>query len=482
MIFADDLGYGELGSYGQEKIETPNLDKLALEGMRFTQFYTGSPVCAPSRCILLTGMHSGHAVIRGNDEDGERGDVWNFLAMAADPYLEGQAPMPDSTITFPMLLQKHGYVTGMGGKWGLGHPLSNSTPNKKGFDYFYGYNCQRQAHTLTPLHLWENDQKVVLNNDTIVYHTDLPVSRDSLDPASYTYLDQPDYAPKLIADKVLDFVKAKRDTSFFMYWATPIPHAPLQAPKKWIEYYVDKFGDEEPYTARNGGYFPARYPKATYAAMISYLDENVGRLMQTLKDLGIDDNTIVMFTSDNGPTYIKGTYTPWFESGGPFKSERGWGKGYLREGGIRMPFLARWPGKIPANSVSDHVGSSQDLMATIFDLLDLPLNKKTDGISMAPTLLGHEGQVTHEYLYWEFPESGGQRALRWDNWKAYNANLKSGDTTIQLYNLETDIQEQTNIADEHPERIEYVKSVFKEEHIPSQNSRWRYPFIDDESQ
>jgi len=206
LIFADDLGYGELGSYGQDKIETPHLDRLAAQGIRLTNYYTGSPVCAPSRCILLTGRHSGHAAIRGNDEAGHRGDVWDYLAMAADPYLEGQAPMPEGTVTFPMVLKEHGYITGMGGKWGLGHPLSESIPNKKGFDYFYGYNCQRQAHTLTPLHLWENDERVSLDNDTIIYHTGLPMDRDSLDPASYEYLDQPDYAPTLIADKMLDFV------------------------------------------------------------------------------------------------------------------------------------------------------------------------------------------------------------------------------------------------------------------------------------
>ncbi len=478
LIFADDLGYGELGAYGQEKIETPNLDKLASEGMRMTQFYTGSPVCAPSRCILLTGMHSGHAVIRGNDEAGYRGDVWNFLAMAADPYLEGQAPMPDSTITFPMRFQQYGYKTGMGGKWGLGHPLSESTPNKKGFDYFYGYNCQRQAHTLTPLHLWENDKKVLLNNDTIITHTDLPAGADSLNIDSYEYLNQPDYAPVLIADKMLDFVRANKDSAFFLYWATPLPHVPLQAPKKWIDHYINKFGEEPPYTGKGGGYFPARYPRATYAAMISHMDENIGRMMVLLEELDLVDNTIILFTSDNGPTYVAGTDSPWFRSAGPFKSERGWGKGYLREGGIRVPFIARWPGHIPANSVSDHISSSQDIMPTIFDFCNLSLDLKHDGISMAPALLNQGGQRNHDYLYWEFPESGGQRALRWGPWKAYNEKLKSGDTTIQLYNLQTDIQEQHDISGAHPDKISFVREIFKREHIPSNNPRWRYDVID----
>lgn len=479
LIYADDLGYGEIGAYGQKKIETPHLDRLAKEGMKFTQFYSGAPVCAPARCILLTGMHSGHAAIRGNDEAGYRGDVWNYLAMAADPYLEGQAPMPEQTITFPMILQEEGYVTGMSGKWGLGHPLSESTPNKKGFDYFFGYNCQRQAHTLTPLHLWENDQKVLLNNDTIIIHSELPTGVDTLDPNSYAYLNQPDYAPALIADKVLDFVERNKDTSFFMYWATPLPHVPLQAPERWINYYRDKFGDEPPYTARKGGYFPSRYPKATYAAMISFLDENIGRLMSKLDDLGLSENTIILFTSDNGPTYVPGTYAEWFESGGPFLSSRGWGKGYLREGGIRVPFIARWPGKIPAGSMSDHLAGAQDLFATIMDLCGITEAQNNDGISIAPTLLGKEQQLKHNYLYWEFPESGGQRAVRWDDWKAYNSGLKAGDTTIQLFHLATDLQEQFNVASEHPEKIKFIREIFTKEHIPSDNARWRYSILDD---
>ena len=482
LIYADDLGYGELGSYGQSMIETPHLDRLAKEGMRFTQFYSGAPVCAPARCILLTGRHSGNAAIRGNDEAGHRGDVWNFLAMAADPYLEGQAPLPESVRLFPELLQDKGYATGMVGKWGLGHPLSGSIPTTKGFDYFYGYNCQRQAHTLSPLHLWENDQKVLLRNDTLITHRGLPMELDSLDPGSYArYLEQADYAPELMASKMLDFVEQNKDSSFFLYWATPIPHMPLQAPQDWVAYYHDKFGEEDPYTGRKkrGGYFPSRYPKATYAAMISYMDENVGRLLKKLEELELDENTIILFTSDNGPTYVDGTYAPWFESGGPFKSERGWGKGFLREGGIRVPLIANWPGHIPSNSESDHMGSAQDVMATIFDLLNMKMPLEHDGISFASTLLDQDiEQEKHEYLYWEFPEYGGQRALRWDNWKAYNENLKSGDTTIYLYNLDNDIREQNDIADQHPDKIKFAKEVFIKEHTTSDNPKWQYEVLD----
>ena len=479
LILADDLGYGELGSYGQQKIETPNLDQLASEGIRFTNFYTGAPVCAPSRCIILTGRHSGRAEIRGNDEAGYRGRVWDFLAMEADSSLEGQAPMDTSVQTFPMLLQEHGYSTGVVGKWGLGFPGSVSTPNKKGFDYFYGYNCQRQAHTLTPLHLWENEKRVHLNNDTIVIHSELPSLKDTLSESTYAYLDQPDYAPSLIAQKGIDFVKKNKDEPFFLYWATPLPHVPLQAPKRWIEHYVQKFGDEPPYTGVKGGYFPARYPKATYAAMISYLDENVGRLMATLDSLEISEKTIILFTSDNGATFVRGTDAEWFNSGGPFRSDREWGKGFLREGGIRVPLIVKWPEKVKAGSQTNHLSGAQDLMATILDILDVPNTLEHDGISFKHELLGNkELQNQHDYLYWEFPESGGQRALRWEHWKAYNHSLKSGDTTISIYNLESDIQESEDLSLKFPEKVQFVKDVFRKEHQSSENPRWQYEVLD----
>ena len=468
-----------MGSYGQQKIETPHLDRLASRGMRFTNFYTGAPVCAPARCVILTGKHSGHAVVRGNDEAGYRGKVWDFLAMEADSSLEGQAPMPDSTLTMASILKQNGYVTGMTGKWGLGFPGSQSTPNKKGFDYFFGYNCQRQAHTLTPLHLWENEKRVFLDNDTIVIHSDLPMGLDTLNPKSYSYLDQPDYAPELIAQRGRQFIRENKDKPFFLYWASPIPHMPLQAPKRWIDYYLEKFGDEPPYTAYKGGYFPSRYPKATYAAMISYLDENIGRMMSMLDSLDLTQETIILFTSDNGPTYVAGTDTPWFNSGGPFLAERGWGKGYLREGGIRVPLIASWGEHIHQGQKTDLMSGAQDLLATIFDLTNTRSSLDHDGISFANELTGKtDEQEEHDYLYWEFPESGGQRALRWGQWKAYNEKLKSGDTTIYLYDLIADPQEQKDISSMHPDKIRFVRDVFRKEHIPSDNPRWQYQVLD----
>lgn len=340
-ILADDLGYGELGSYGQQKIETPNLDRLAASGMRFTQHYSGAPVCAPSRCVLLTGKHMGNAHIRGNDEWSERGDVWDFEKAVEDPNLEGQRPLPASTVTSAKLIKSAGYKTGMVGKWGLGAPLSEGIPNNLGFDFFYGYNCQRQAHTYYPRHLWKNQEKVWLDNKLIPPGTKLAENADPYNESSYENYTLQEYAPELMQNEALNFIRENKDSSFYLYYASPIPHAPLQAPDRWVKYYVEKFGEEEPYDGKRG-YFPCRYPRATYAAMISYLDEQVGELIAELKQQDIYENTIVMFSSDNGPTYNGGTDSPWFDSGGPFKSEYGWGKGFLHEGGVRVPMIASW--------------------------------------------------------------------------------------------------------------------------------------------
>jgi arylsulfatase len=327
IILADDLGYNELGCYGQEIIETPNIDKLAEEGMRFTQFYSGSPVCAPSRCALLTGKHPGHMYIRGNDEWIERGDVWNYEAMNADPYLEGQRPLTDTTFTIGKMLQQNGYKTAIVGKWGLGSPTGKSTPNDMGFDFFYGYNCQRQAHTYYPVHLWKNREKDTLDNKSVSPHQKLSEGVDPSNPESYADYQLEDYAPELMLDETLHFMEENRDNPFFVYFATPIPHVALQAPQQWVDYYHEKFGDEEPYLG--GAYFPCQYPRATYAAMISYLDEQVGEIVKKLKEMGEYENTIILFTSDNGPTYAGGADTKYFKSAYPFSEERGRAKGSL---------------------------------------------------------------------------------------------------------------------------------------------------------
>ena len=245
-ILADDLGYGELGCYGQTKIETPHIDALAERGMLFTRHYSGSPVCAPSRCVLLTGRHSGHAYIRGNDEWAVRGDVWDYMAMFNDSTLEGQRPIPEESNTVGKLLQEAGYTTGAVGKWGLGAPHTHGIPTRQGFDFFYGFNCQRQAHTYYPLHLYRNQQRVYLENDTVPPRTLLKEGADPLDPGSYKEFNLKNFAPDLMFEEITGFVENNKSNPFFLYWATPIPHVPLQSTNEWIRYYVNKFGDEDP--------------------------------------------------------------------------------------------------------------------------------------------------------------------------------------------------------------------------------------------
>ena len=477
-ILADDLGYGEIGSYGQRVIETPNIDLLASEGMRFTQHYAGAPVCAPSRCVLLTGKHSGHAYIRGNDEMPERGNVWDFEAASNDPNLEGQRPLPAGTNTIGSLLQTAGYKTAIVGKWGLGAPLTEGTPNKQGFDFFYGYNCQRQAHTYYPLHLWKNDQKVALNNALVPPRTKLDSLADPNDPNSYKKFEQPDYSTNFMEREALSFIERNKDQPFFLLYASPLPHVPLQAPHKWVKYYQDKLGPEEPYLG-DKGYFPNRTPNATYAAMISQLDEEVGAIVNKLKELGLYENTLIVFSSDNGPTYAGGVDPLYFSSAKPFKGEYGWGKGFVNEGGLRVPMIASWPGKIKAKSSSALISSFYDILPTFCDLADSPLPEGIDGISILPTLLGRDDQLEHAFLFWDYPEYGGQQAVRMGKWKAIRKNIKKGNLEIELYNLETDLQELINVADENPEIIKQVTEIMRSEHTIPQVATFRMPAIDD---
>ncbi|MDC6387920.1 arylsulfatase [Maribacter sp. PR1] len=477
-ILADDLGYGELGVYGQEKIETPNIDALAHNGMLFTQHYTSAPVCAPARYMLLTGKHSGHAFIRGNDEWGVRGDVWNYRAMAKDSTLEGQRPIPSNTVLLPQKLKEQGYTTGMVGKWGLGAPHTASIPTKMGFDFFYGYNCQRQAHTYYPLHLYHNENRVHLQNDTIAPSTKFPDGTDPNDPESYADYTLTDYAPDLMFEQMVNFISDQQKNPFFFYWATPIPHNAIQAPQRWVDYYKEKFGPEEPYLG-DKGYFPHQNPRAGYAAMISYLDENVGKLIAHLKKEGLYENTLIVFSSDNGVTFTGGTDGEFFNSSGPFGEERGKGKGFVYEGGIRVPMIASWPGHIKPGTQTDHISVQYDLMATLSDIVGVEKPADTDGISFLPTLLQQEGQQPHDFLYWEFPEYGGQVAIRMNEWKVVRQHLKDDeDPTLELYNLKTDLAETNNVAEEHPEILERAAAIFEAEHINAETERFRIPKIE----
>lgn len=473
-ILADDLGRADIGCFGQEKIETPNIDRLSGEGMVFTNHYSGQAVSAPSRCALFTGLHMGHAYIRGNDEMGARGNVWSHEAMLADSSLEGQRPLPAGTVTIPRKLKEAGYTTACIGKWGLGYPGSESTPNKMGFDFFYGYNCQRQAHTYYPPFLWRNEQREYLENQLLPPNTKLDKGADPRDERNYAKYEQKQYAPDLMYREVLDFVERSKNEPFALFWTTPVPHVPLQAPERWVRHYVEKFGDEEPYLG-NKGYFPCRYPRATYAAMVSYWDEQIGGLVAKLKELGLYENTLIVFTSDNGPTFNGGTDSPFFDSARPFKSEAGWGKASLREGGIRVPMIATWPTRIPAGTKSDLLSAFWDMMPTMCEVAGVEC-PPTDGISMLPTMLGkNDKQQKHEFLYWEYPESGGQKAVRIGDWKAFVRNIREGNREVELYNLATDPREQQNVAAEHPDVVKTVLEIFRSEHSDSEIERFQLP-------
>jgi arylsulfatase len=477
-ILADDLGYGELGVYGQQKIETPNIDALAHSGMMFTQHYTSAPVCAPARYMLLTGTHAGHAYIRGNDEWAERGDVWNYKKVIADYTLEGQRPLPQGTKLLPSYLKESGYVTGIIGKWGLGAPHTESVPTKMGFDYFFGYNCQRQAHSYYPIHLYENEKRIYLNNDTVAPSQKLDANLDPTDPKSYAKYTLSDYAPTLMFEKMISFLEGNKKKPFFFYWATPIPHNPIQAPKKWVDYYEQKFGTEKPYLGQNG-YFPHKNPRAGYAAMISYLDENVGKLVQYLKQNDLYDNTLIIFSSDNGVTYSGGTDGTFFNSSGVFGEAYGRGKGFVYEGGIRVPMIASWPGRIKAGSTSELISAQYDILATLSELVGFKKPNNTDGISILPTLLGKPQIDKHDFLFWEFPEYGGQVAIRMGDWKLVGQHLKDKETpTLALYNLAEDPDERINMADKHPEIVKKAIEIFSREHKDAELERFRIPSIE----
>jgi arylsulfatase A len=451
FILADDLGYGELGSYGQTKIRTPNLDRLAAEGLRFTQHYSGSPVCAPSRAVLLTGLHTGHAYIRDNDEMPERGDVWHDLS------LEGQRPLPANTYTIGTMLQDAGYTTGAIGKWGLGGPGSSGEPNRQGFDDWFGYLCQRIAHSYYPPYLWRNTEKQVLENEYVYPHERLPEDADPYDPASYDRYSGTQYSMDLMAQEALEFIRRNRDRPFFLYLPFPIPHVALQVPDESAAEYEGAFPDT-PYIG-DRGYLPQRTPHAAYAGMITRMDREIGRIRSLLDELGLADNTLIIFTSDNGPTFNGGTDSEFFNSAGPLRGL----KTQLYEGGIRVPLIAWWPEKIEAAGVTDHVSAFWDFLPTFAELLGAAVPVEIDGLSLLPTLLGRPAQQRrHAYLYWEYQ---GRQAVRLGDWKGYRASV---DDEIELYDLSTDIGEARNVADLHPDVVARIAEIMQSGRTESQ--------------
>jgi arylsulfatase A len=444
FILADDLGYGELGCYGQQKIKTPNIDRLAAEGMKFTQHYSGSPVCAPSRCTLMTGKHTGHSYIRANDEMNERGDVWH------NRNIEGQRPLLPNTETIGRMMQRAGYVTGAIGKWGLGGPHDSGHPNKQGFDFWYGYLCQRVAHNYYPTHLWRNAEKDMLEGNVYFYpHQKLPADKDPNDPASYKPYSGKQYSQDLMANEALHFIKQNKDKPFFLYLPFIVPHASLQVPGDSLEEYAGKF-PETPYKGEKG-YLPNRTPRAAYAAMITRMDREIGRIMDLLKELGLDENTLVIFTSDNGTAWGYGGTDPrFFNSSGGLRDF----KGSLYEGGIRVPMIARWKGKIKPGIVSNHISAFWDFYPTFAEIVGADIPDDLDGISLLPALLGKE-QKKHDYLYWGYI---GKQAMRMGRWKAVKPGI---DKEIELYDLENDMVEKNNVSDHHPEIIANIVELMR---------------------
>jgi len=446
FIVADDLGYGEVGAYGQTKIRTPSMDRMAREGMRFTQHYSGSPVCAPSRCVLLTGLHTGHAYIRDNDEMDERGDVWH------DPALEGQRPILEGTYTIGRLFQDAGYVTGAIGKWGLGGPGSSGEPNRQGFDHWYGYLCQRVAHNYYPDHLWKDGEKEILEgNDYFYPHQRLPEGADPEDPASYAAYSGREYSMDLMAEDARSFIRDHAGEPFFLFLPFPVPHASLQVPEDSLAEYADAF-PETPYLG-DQGYLPHRKPRAAYAAMVTRMDREIGSILDLLEELGLTEDTLVLFSSDNGPTFNGGTDSEFFESTAGLRGL----KTQLYEGGIRVPFMARWPGRIPAGTESDLPSAFWDFLPTFADLSGQAPPAEADGVSLLPTLEGRpEDQEDREYLYWEFQ---GRQAVRMGPWKAYR---RASDGAFELYDLGNDRSETTDVSFENPEVVARVQDIMVE--------------------
>jgi arylsulfatase len=477
LFFYDDLGYGELGAYGQKIIQTKNIDNLSNNGLKFTNFYSGSPVCAPSRSILLTGLHGGHTKIRGNHEYGSRGDVWDYYKMSDDPNLEGQYPIGNGELIFPKLLKDVGYSNAMVGKWGLGPPNSNSIPTEMGFDYFYGYNCQRMAHNLYPPHLWENDKRDILDNKVISPKLKLQPGQDPYEDENYEVFNQNDYAPDEMHIKAQEFIENNKDNPFFLYYASPIPHAPLQAPQYLIDKYRKIIGDEEPYLG-NVGYFPTRYPRATYAAMIEYIDIQVGEIVKQLKRLKIYDNTIIMITSDNGPTYAGGVDFDYFNSTGIFQNDSKRMKGYTYEGGVRVPMIVSWPERIKNGGVIDDISISYDIFPTICEAAGVDDDYDIDGISLLDIMTDESQSLDREYVYWEFPSYGGQQAARMGDYKAILKDIKKGNKKIELYNLSIDLKEQNDISSEYTEIVSRFEGIFKKEHVKSDIDRFHLGYID----
>lgn len=440
-ILADDLGYGDLGCYGQTKIETPNIDRLAREGMLFTQHYAGCTVSAPSRSALMTGLHTGHTPIRGN-KGGTEDDT------------EGQHPLPADTYTLGDLFRDAGYTTGCFGKWGLGYPGSEGDPTRQGFDEFFGYNCQALAHKYYPTHLWHNRERVEIEGNDLVHKAQ--------------------YSHDIIQRRTLDFIREKKDGKFFALLAYTLPHAELLVPEDSIVKHYRGCFSEKPYVAKKGdyskegkhriNYCSQPEPRTQFAAMVTRLDAYVGQVITLLDELGIRDHTLVIFTSDNGPHREGGADPDFFRSYGPLRGI----KRDMYEGGIRTPLIINCPGAVQGGAVSDHVSAFWDMMPTFAEMTGVKPAVKTDGVSMFPVVFGKKGQQEHEYLYWEFHEAGGRIAVRMGDWKGVRLNVATRpDAPIELYDLSRDIHEDHNVGEQYPRVVRKIERIMKSARTPS---------------
>lgn len=460
FILADDLGYGELGCYGQEKIQTPNLDRLATQGMRFTQHYTGAPVCAPARCVLMTGQNLSHAQIRGNRDSGN-GRVF-----------PGQWPITNEVVTIAEVIKGQGYATGAFGKWGLGPSNTTGSPIKQGFDRFYGYNCQRNAHSYYPPFLDSNEREVSINKYPIPGHDRKPEG----DVVAIDYTAK-NYAPDLILAEAIKFLDQQKADPFFLYLPFVEPHVSMQPPQEWLDRYPAEWDAEHGAYRGQNGYLPHPRPRAAYASMISDLDQHVGTVLDRLDELSLTDNTIVIFTSDNGPTHgsrdpnfhVGGAACTFFESAGGLKGF----KGSCYEGGIRVPCIVRWPGHVTAGSKTAVPSYFPDWFPTLSQISgaadmgglslggDPNAGQTLDGIDLAPVLAGDTNVPREAPLIWDFHNYGGIVAVRDGRWKAVRRDvLKRVPGAWELYDLDQDRNETTDLASANPDVVKRLESAY----------------------
>lgn len=417
-ILADDLGIGDVGCYGQKLLKTPRIDQLAAEGMRFTQHYSGSASCAPTRSCLMTGQHTGHTRIRKN----------------------GDGPLLPEDVTVAEILQDKGYTTAAIGKWGVGEAETTGVPWKQGFEYFFGYLNQRNAHHHYPPFLWRNEKHQL--------YPDNPEKRTHYSHDEFTR-------------EALQFLREHRDVPFFLYVPYTLVHVDLDVPEDSVEPWIGKVEEREPYGTPGGQhYIYQERPRATFAGMVSRLDRDVGRIVDLVDELGLAENTLVIFSSDNGPTSAGGADPEYFDGNGPFRGI----KFHLWEGGIRCPMIARWPGRIESGSETDHISAHWDLLPTAAELVGAEASEGIDGISFLPTLLGNtEAQKQHAHLYWETNGNGGWQAVRRGKWKAHRVQTQRPEKmAIELYDLDVDIAESTDVSGKHPDVAAAMKEIFED--------------------